>query len=38
MIGVIAGELLAGLLWMIVGASYYFFTGRTPAAYTIFPG
>ncbi|HTA93914.1 MAG TPA: DUF6785 family protein [Polyangiaceae bacterium] len=38
MIGVIAGELLAGLLWMIVGASYYLFTGRTPAAYTIFPG
>ncbi|HEY4102614.1 MAG TPA: DUF6785 family protein [Polyangiaceae bacterium] len=38
MIGVIAGELLAGLMWMIVGASYYFFTGRTPAAYTIFPG
>jgi hypothetical protein len=38
MIGVIAGELLAGLMWMIIGASYYFFTGRTPAAYTIFPG
>jgi hypothetical protein len=38
MIGVIAGELLAGLMWMVVGAGYYFFTGRTPAAYTIFPG
>jgi hypothetical protein len=38
MVGVIAGELLAGLMWMIVGASYYFLTGRTPAAYTIFPG
>jgi hypothetical protein len=38
MIGVIAGELLAGLMWMIVGAGYYLFTGRTPAAYTIFPG
>lgn len=37
MVGVIAGELLAGLAWMVVGASYFFLTGRTPTAYSIFP-
>ncbi|HEY4160171.1 MAG TPA: DUF6785 family protein, partial [Polyangiaceae bacterium] len=38
MIGVIAGELLAGLLWMSVGAGYYFLTGKAPVSYNIFPG
>jgi len=38
MIGIIAGDLLGGLLWMIVGAIYYFITGYTPSAYAIFPG
>ncbi|MFA9480340.1 DUF6785 family protein [Phycisphaerales bacterium AB-hyl4] len=38
MVGVIAGELSAGLLWMIVGGTYYGFTGITPARYAIFPG
>ena len=38
MVGVIAGELLSGLFWMLVGASYYFATGKAPVAYSIFPG
>jgi hypothetical protein len=38
MVGVIAGELLSGLGWMLVGASYYFLTGKAPVAYSIFPG
>jgi hypothetical protein len=37
MVGVIAGELLSGLFWMVVGAVYYFSTGRAPTAYSIFP-
>jgi len=37
MVGVIAGELLSGLGFMVIGAAYYFFTGRTPTAYSIFP-
>lgn len=37
MIGVIAGELLIGLAWIVVGAIYYFATGLVPASYWIFP-
>jgi hypothetical protein len=37
MIGVIAGELLSGLAFMVVGATYYFVTGRTPTTYWVFP-
>jgi len=35
-VGLIVGELAAGLLWVIVGAAYYFVTARTPATYSIF--
>jgi hypothetical protein len=38
MVGVIAGELLSGLFWMMVGAGYFFSTGRTPVSYWVFPG
>ena len=37
MVGVIAGELLSGLFWMLVGASYYLLTDKAPASYAIFP-
>lgn len=37
MVGVIAGELLSGLFWMLVGATYYFVTDKAPVAYSIFP-
>ena len=38
MVGVIAGELLGGLLWLIVGAVYYAATGDKPTRYDVFPG
>ena len=38
MVGVIAGELLMGLIWMIVGVVYYFAAGKAPVMYNIFPG
>jgi hypothetical protein len=38
MVGIIAGELLTGLFWMIVGAVYFFVAGKTPVSYSIFPG
>jgi hypothetical protein len=38
MIGVIVGELLGGILWMIVGAIYYALTNLTPPRYHVFPG
>jgi hypothetical protein len=38
MVGVIAGELLSGLFWMLVGALYFFITGTAPINYSIFPG
>ncbi|MHC4983542.1 MAG: DUF6785 family protein [Planctomycetota bacterium] len=38
MFGVIAGELLGGVLWMIVGAIYHAVTGHSPPRYKIFPG
>src|SRR5690606_14523290 len=37
MVGIIAGELFAGLLWIGVGAAHYFRTGQPPSAYGIFP-
>ncbi len=38
MVGVVAGELLGGMLWMIVGGIYYAATGgQTPPYYNIFP-
>ncbi|MEX0655241.1 MAG: DUF6785 family protein [Phycisphaeraceae bacterium] len=39
MVGVIAGELVAGLIWMGVGVVYFYLTdGQTPTRYAIFPG
>ena len=39
MVGIIAGDLLGGLLFMIIGAAYTAKTGRqTPIQYQIFPG
>ncbi len=38
MIGVIAGDLLGGVLWMVVGAVYYALTGENPPRYHVFPG
>jgi len=37
MIGVIAGDILAGLLFMAVGAIYYGATGKVPEKYFILP-
>jgi len=37
MLGVIAGEMGAGLLFMLVGAVYYFLTGLPPERYAVFP-
>lgn len=37
MIGVIAGEILGALVFMIVGAIYYFKTGTKPISYRYFP-
>ncbi|KKN05538.1 hypothetical protein LCGC14_1086240 [marine sediment metagenome] len=38
MIGVIAGDLCGGILWMIVGAVYWAATGEQPPRYHVFPG
>ncbi len=38
MVGLIVGELLGALLWMVVGAQYYLIHGLTPAGYSVFPG
>ncbi|OGV87274.1 MAG: hypothetical protein A3K19_13250 [Lentisphaerae bacterium RIFOXYB12_FULL_65_16] len=37
MVGVIAGEILGALFFMIVGAVYYFATGEKPLSYRFFP-
>ncbi|MEX0745713.1 MAG: DUF6785 family protein [Phycisphaeraceae bacterium] len=37
MVGVIAGELLMGLVWAGISAGYYGFHGITPPAYRIYP-
>ena len=36
-VGLIAGELLAALLWQTVGLTYYFTTGQVPRSYYILP-
>ncbi len=38
MVGVIAGDLLGGLIFMGIGALYYGSTGMAPKEYLIFPG
>jgi len=38
MVGVIAGELFMALAWMIVGAAFFYWTGKEPLVYRIFPG
>jgi hypothetical protein len=37
MIGAVGGDLLGGLLWMVIGAIYYGLTGLQPKSYIIFP-
>jgi len=37
MVGVLAGELLGGILWMLVGTIYFFITRTRPPYYNIFP-
>jgi hypothetical protein len=37
MIGLIAGDMLAGVIAMIIGFLYYRITGRPPIAYRIMP-
>ncbi len=37
MVGVIAGDLLGGLIFMIIGAIYYASTGTAPKDYQVFP-
>jgi hypothetical protein len=37
MIGMIAGDLVAGMIYMAIGAISYVLTGRTPPEYYIFP-
>ncbi len=37
MIGMIAGDLVAGMIYMAVGAISYVLTGQTPPEYYIFP-
>jgi hypothetical protein len=37
MFGLIAGDMLGGIAVMIVGAGYYFTTGRIPESFKILP-
>ena len=37
MVGIIAGELVAALGWMLVGAIYWALAGQTPTPYYITP-
>jgi hypothetical protein len=37
MIGIVAGDLLGGLLFMVIGAVYYWLTGLYPEKYFVFP-
>ena len=37
-IGIIAGELVAGIAWILVGAAYYAVTHKFPTTYRILPG
>lgn len=38
MFGLIAGEMTAGILIVIIGTIYFFVTGRPPKSFSIFPG
>ena len=38
MVGVIAGEVLAALGWLVAGSAYYWLTGKVPPSYGILPG
>lgn len=38
MIGMIAGDLMAALVWMLIGVVYYLYTGQPPQRYAVFPG
>jgi len=38
LVGLIVGELLAGLMWMAVGWVYYLATDRLPEVYRVYPG
>jgi len=38
MVGIIAGEILIGLAFIVYGLIYYNVTGQTPASYGVFPG
>jgi hypothetical protein len=38
MIGIIAGELVAGIAWILVGAAYYAVMHKFPVTYRILPG
>ncbi len=38
MVGIISGELSAGLAWMIAGAVWFACTGLSPRVYQVFPG
>ncbi len=38
MVGIIAGELLAAMMWMMVGLMYFANTGLLPKKYAIMPG
>ena len=38
MIGIIAGELVSGIAWILVGAAYYAVTHKFPILYRILPG
>jgi len=37
MIGLIAGEMLAGVLFMLFGAAHYFVTSHPPIVYRVLP-
>jgi len=37
MLGVVAGEMLSGVIFMAIGAVYYGITGLKPVVYTVFP-
>ncbi|MHC4504294.1 MAG: DUF6785 family protein [Planctomycetota bacterium] len=37
MVGLIAGEMLSGVAFILVGAVYYFVTGRPPVGYRVIP-
>lgn len=38
MVGMVAGDLLGGLVFMVAGMLYYLHTGFPPVKYWIFPG